>query len=57
MTPEEILADLNTNILPAVADLTNSVQTAILAMNALRDKAAVQTDKADELFSLTLCLS
>ena len=51
-TPEEILTDLNTNILPAVADLTNSVQTAITAMNALRDKAAVQTDKADELFSL-----
>ena len=52
-TPEDILNDLNTNILPAVADLTNSVQTAITAMNALRDKAAVQTDKADELFALT----
>ena len=51
-TPEEILTDLNTNILPAVADLTNSVQTAIASMNALKDKAAVQTDKADELFSL-----
>ena len=52
-TPEEILTDLNTNILPAVADLTNSVQTAITAMHALKDKAAVQTDKGDELFALT----
>ena len=53
MTPKKILTDLNTNIRPAVADLTNSVQTAIAAMNALKDKAAVQTDKADELFALT----
>ena len=52
-TPEEILTGLNTNILPAITDLTNSVQTAITAMNALKDKASIQTTKADELFALT----
>lgn len=52
-TTEEILADLNTNAIATVAGLTTAINTAIAAMNALKDKASIQTDKTDEIFAAT----
>ena len=51
LTSEEILDNLNTNAITTVAGLTTAINTAIAAMNALKDKASIQTDKTDEIFA------
>ena len=51
LTSEEILDNLNTNAIATVAELTTAINTAIAAMNALKDKASIQTDKTDEIFA------